>query len=182
MTVYRIVGTRSYCRSLRFEEKPDYAYCRKLFRDLFVREGFIYDYIYDWTLLKQAQDADREREAAAHHPAPAVVSFTSAAINAPLGQVLPEVEPVPSPFVDEGRRSGGRRLCVSATAKAPALPIAYGTQHEPQWPRRDDDLVRNGALASHQMDALLMAVEGRSPLLTATAPSLRQAPHCVQDV
>ena len=28
-----------YVRSLRFDDKPDYAYLRKLFRDLFVREG-----------------------------------------------------------------------------------------------------------------------------------------------
>ena len=27
------------CRSLRFEDKPDYSYLRKLFRDLFIREG-----------------------------------------------------------------------------------------------------------------------------------------------
>jgi casein kinase 1 len=27
------------CRSLRFEDKPDYSYMRKLFRDLFIREG-----------------------------------------------------------------------------------------------------------------------------------------------
>lgn len=31
-----------YCRSLRFEDKPDYAYLKRLFRDLFVREGIIY--------------------------------------------------------------------------------------------------------------------------------------------
>lgn len=28
-----------YCRSLRFEDKPDYSYMRRLFRDLFIREG-----------------------------------------------------------------------------------------------------------------------------------------------
>ncbi len=28
-----------YVRSLRFEDKPDYAYLRRLFRDLFAKEG-----------------------------------------------------------------------------------------------------------------------------------------------
>ncbi|CAL5971429.1 Kinase [Hexamita inflata] len=37
-----------YCKSLRFDDKPDYGYMRKLFRELFVREGFTYDYIFDW--------------------------------------------------------------------------------------------------------------------------------------
>nr|ODN87761.1 CK1/CK1/CK1-D protein kinase [Cryptococcus depauperatus CBS 7855] len=41
----------NYCRSLRFDEKPDYIYLRKLFRDLFVREGFQYDYVFDWSVL-----------------------------------------------------------------------------------------------------------------------------------
>jgi hypothetical protein len=39
-------------RSLRFDDKPDYSYLRKLFRDLFVREGFQYDYVFDWTIKK----------------------------------------------------------------------------------------------------------------------------------
>lgn len=42
----------NYCRSLRFDDKPDYSYLRKLFRDLFVREGFQYDYIFDWSVQK----------------------------------------------------------------------------------------------------------------------------------
>nr|KAJ0220344.1 hypothetical protein LSAT_V11C200068690 [Lactuca sativa] len=68
-----------YCRSLRFEDKPDYSYLKRLFRELFTREGRIYlyflnnyivyieqevfmcqtffiqfqfDYIFDWTMLK----------------------------------------------------------------------------------------------------------------------------------
>ena len=28
-----------YVRSLRFDDKPDYSYLRKMFRDLFGREG-----------------------------------------------------------------------------------------------------------------------------------------------
>jgi casein kinase 1 delta/casein kinase I family protein HRR25 len=38
-----------YTRSLGFENKPDYAYLRKLFRRLFISQGFKYDYIFDWT-------------------------------------------------------------------------------------------------------------------------------------
>ena len=42
----------NYTRSLRFDDKPDYSYLRKLFRDLFVREGYQYDYVFDWTIFK----------------------------------------------------------------------------------------------------------------------------------
>ncbi|KAI0236313.1 serine/threonine protein kinase [Massospora cicadina] len=42
----------NYTRSLRFDDKPDYTYLRKLFRELFVREGYQYDYVFDWTLRK----------------------------------------------------------------------------------------------------------------------------------
>ncbi|KAK1414235.1 hypothetical protein QVD17_29977 [Tagetes erecta] len=44
-----------YCRSLRFDDKPDYAYLKKIFRDLFIREGFQFDYVFDWTILKYQQ-------------------------------------------------------------------------------------------------------------------------------
>jgi len=42
----------TFCRSLRFEDKPDYSYLRQLFRNLFHRENFTYDYVFDWNLLK----------------------------------------------------------------------------------------------------------------------------------
>eukprot|EP00897_Mesotaenium_endlicherianum_P006177 jgi/Mesen1/5588/ME000281S04651 len=73
-----------YCRQLRFDDKPDYAYLKRLFRDLFIREGtraalalpassllathacmlllsrlfvssFQFDYVFDWTILKYQQ-------------------------------------------------------------------------------------------------------------------------------
>ncbi|GMR62386.1 hypothetical protein PMAYCL1PPCAC_32581 [Pristionchus mayeri] len=40
-----------YCRQMGFEEAPDYNHLRNLFRDLFHRQGFVYDYIFDWNLL-----------------------------------------------------------------------------------------------------------------------------------
>ncbi|XP_055829502.1 casein kinase 1-like protein 6 isoform X1 [Solanum dulcamara] len=44
-----------YCRSLRFEDKPNYSYLKSLFRDLFIREGYQFDYVFDWTILKYPQ-------------------------------------------------------------------------------------------------------------------------------
>ena len=41
-----------YCHGLTFEEKPDYNFLRSLFRDLFNRNHFVFDYVYDWTLIK----------------------------------------------------------------------------------------------------------------------------------
>lgn len=44
-----------YCRSLRFDDRPDYSYLKRLFRDLFIREGYQFDYVFDWTILKYPQ-------------------------------------------------------------------------------------------------------------------------------
>ncbi|KAI9001681.1 protein kinase [Gaertneriomyces semiglobifer] len=97
----------NYARSLRFDDKPDYSYLRKLFRDLFIREGYMYDYVFDWTVVKYQQegktppekplaapaDDDRNREKAASRPvtgaqasaprraAPAAAATTTAAIR-----------------------------------------------------------------------------------------------------
>ena len=40
-----------YVINLKFEESPDYVYLRNLFKELFVRKGFINDNIFDWTLI-----------------------------------------------------------------------------------------------------------------------------------
>jgi casein kinase I family protein HRR25 len=46
----------NYCRALRFDDKPDYLYLRKLFRDLFVREGYQYDYVFDWSVQRPSNE------------------------------------------------------------------------------------------------------------------------------
>lgn len=41
----------NYCRSLRFEDRPDYSHLRKMFKELLVKEGHEYDYAFDWVIL-----------------------------------------------------------------------------------------------------------------------------------
>lgn len=48
-----------YCRSLRFEDRPDYAYLKRLFKELFYRKGFQYDNMFDWTILNLQQERSR---------------------------------------------------------------------------------------------------------------------------
>ncbi|XP_039071222.1 casein kinase 1-like protein 10 isoform X4 [Hibiscus syriacus] len=50
-----------YCRSLRFEDKPDYSYLKRLFRDLFIREAYQFDYVFDWTMLRYPQVGSSSR-------------------------------------------------------------------------------------------------------------------------
>jgi hypothetical protein len=42
-----------YTKKLEFEDQPDIAYLRKLFRDLFHRMGYSYDFVFDW-MVKSA--------------------------------------------------------------------------------------------------------------------------------
>ncbi|XP_055813718.1 casein kinase 1-like protein 10 isoform X2 [Solanum dulcamara] len=59
-----------YCQSLRFEDEPDYSYLKRLFRDLFISEGYQFDYVFDWVLLKYPEigSSSRERQPIARSP------------------------------------------------------------------------------------------------------------------
>jgi len=41
------------CRGYEFYEKPDYEGLRKLFRDLFIKSKYEYDYMYDWVIQRK---------------------------------------------------------------------------------------------------------------------------------
>jgi len=48
----------NYCRALRFDDRPDYAYLRRLFKDLFRREGFNCDGLFDWSQPASAGEGE----------------------------------------------------------------------------------------------------------------------------
>ena len=52
-----------YCHALKFEETPDYAYLKKLFRDLSTKRGLEMDFMFDWFSPKKAAAAKKEYEA-----------------------------------------------------------------------------------------------------------------------
>ena len=55
----------NYCRGLRFDMQPDYAYLRRMFREVFERENYREDFLYDWTVfnyVRGRQNRRKERE------------------------------------------------------------------------------------------------------------------------
>lgn len=74
----------NYCRSLRFEDRPDYAYLRRLFKDLFFREGYQYDFVYDWTIINfRSNNPSLEQGESVQQEQPAIAAGTTlAAVSA----------------------------------------------------------------------------------------------------
>ncbi|XP_031477219.1 casein kinase 1-like protein 3 [Nymphaea colorata] len=79
-----------YCHSLTFDQRPDYGFLKRLFRDLFTREGYEFDYVFDWTILKY-QQAQRTKT---HHRSSPVSGGTN-------GRAMP---------LDPGRHRGGNDI------------------------------------------------------------------------
>ena len=45
---------------LKFDEKPQYAYYKNVFRQRLEREGLLEDGIFDWMLIEDDEDEDNE--------------------------------------------------------------------------------------------------------------------------
>jgi len=85
----------NYTKSLRFDDKPDYAYLRKLLRDLFIREGFEYDCIFDWTM----------RQDSLNQISPPVISSPISVLNNTSSMA---VETTPAPGSDKDEKQKGK--------------------------------------------------------------------------
>ncbi|KAI8675035.1 Non-specific serine/threonine protein kinase [Fusarium keratoplasticum] len=101
----------NYTRSLRFDDKPDYSYLRKIFRDLFVREGFQYDYVFDWTVYKYQKNAQAIAQAAGQaNPDDEEKARASRTNAATAGQSAAKPNAIPSTrrkMLERGAGAGG---------------------------------------------------------------------------
>jgi len=75
----------NFCRSLRFDDKPNYSYLRQLFRNLFHREGYVYDYIFDWTLQIKQQRVNRTSSTGSRQGREVATGAAAAAAAAAVG-------------------------------------------------------------------------------------------------
>jgi serine/threonine protein kinase len=48
-------------RELAFEDEPPYAAIREMFRELFMRLQFVFDYVYDWTETRTRNESEKLR-------------------------------------------------------------------------------------------------------------------------
>ncbi|KAG2617023.1 hypothetical protein PVAP13_3NG178053 [Panicum virgatum] len=125
-----------YCRSLRFEDAPDYQYLKRLFRDLFIREGFQFDYVFDWTILKYQQA--QMTSAPPHAIAPAVGQSSGMA---------PVANNNRHSGTEEGRRSGWSDM--DATRRqVPPPAINAGSLAKQKSPVRNEQSTSKDAVVS----------------------------------
>ncbi|XP_037958655.1 casein kinase I-like [Teleopsis dalmanni] len=86
-----------YCRTLKFEQRPDYYFLRTLFRNLYHRFGYIYDYLFDWNIIRfnevtlfsameenNCEDSEINGEQELRLPAPKQHTAAASLVDSPL--------------------------------------------------------------------------------------------------
>ncbi len=73
-----------YCKNIRFDEKPDYVYLKNLFKDLFQKSNFEFDYLYDWNILAQEKKKENKDGAEILDAKPVVGGATNINPGLPL--------------------------------------------------------------------------------------------------
>ncbi|RAL43454.1 hypothetical protein DM860_012595 [Cuscuta australis] len=157
-----------YCRSLRFESKPDYSYLKGLFKDLFIREGYQFDFVFDWTILKYPQIGASSRGR---------ISTGGAIVNA-------------RPPEKVERRSVGQDALRAAEAVARRNASAFGRHVEHSRQRSEDvpssrDLQtasrnaisssKRATISSSRPNSSEATTDGRPSRITSTAGRLSTA-------
>ncbi|TMW64273.1 hypothetical protein Poli38472_012895 [Pythium oligandrum] len=123
-----------YCRALRFDDKPDYAYLKRLFKELFFRKGFQFDAMFDWTVLN-LRSGRRERGASGDNgdrtaridsrqdPRP-VASQGRVYVRDESKEMDPQAQMQPSSSYRTGVRTGDRLVAADSGYPAPRVATA----------------------------------------------------------
>lgn len=125
-------------RRLDFTDRPDYSFYRQMFRDLFIKEGYVYDYEYDWCVKPKVEPVSRlifggeldvvmpvEQPAVDAPPAP----LMSASTRNPSAPVLPVVQHATPKRPAPKYSGGGSKL----ERPAPIKPAANMPRKIPNW-------------------------------------------------
>ncbi|KAM3221532.1 casein kinase 1-like protein 2 isoform X1 [Capsicum annuum] len=119
-----------YCRSLRFEDKPDYAYLKRILRDLFIREGFQFDYVFDWTILKYQQSQIAAPPSRLHGP--------GAGTSSGMPPVIPKAE----------RKTGEAGRQSAEPSRSPGPLISSGSLSRQKSAIGNDSMSKDAMLSS----------------------------------
>ncbi len=130
------------CRSLRFDDKPDYSYLRKLFRDLFVREGFQYDYVFDWSIQQRskeetakAESASRQQQVQAQAQAQAQAA-AAAAVASGTQNINPSVQAI-APSGGVGAGAGASQQLPRRKVLAQGEEVQQGAAGQSDWDKQN---------------------------------------------
>jgi len=98
------VGTYlRYCRTLDFFQLPDYEYLRHLFWDIFEREGYKDDGVYDWTKVPSRSSGSKRSSAASGaaasdaRPAPSGQQLANQGVSRPTPKPTTKAPVAPAP-------------------------------------------------------------------------------------
>ncbi|XP_017223034.1 casein kinase 1-like protein 2 isoform X1 [Daucus carota subsp. sativus] len=135
-----------YCRSLRFEDKPDYAYLKRIFRELFIREGFQFDYVFDWTILKYQQSQMAAPPSRVLGPGAGPSSGMPPAI--PNGDLRPDLVRSALNAAEEDIRSPGLSAVDCSHTRASAQGLNRESLSKQKSPVANDSVVSKDATAA----------------------------------
>ncbi len=112
----------TYCRSLKFEEKPDYSRLHKLFRDLYYRKKYDAHFEFDWIRLKLGTTLPEDRDMSS--------SDSNQAENEPTPPPPGNILQVPAAGESDGMQSSVslRSVAFSFSNRAAVTPPLEGTK------------------------------------------------------
>jgi serine/threonine protein kinase len=105
-----------YCRNMKFNERPDYNYITRIFKELFVREGYFYDFVFDWTKSWTVSTPIYPPDQSKAPPSATAIVKAKIEARAKVG-IAARAHPTPKPPAQEAYKPVLRPLCTPLDGK-----------------------------------------------------------------